>query len=111
MQYDPRRLGLPDLGVVRRAASRLPASAIRELDLAAAELDAAREVIWHLLTLLGERGVTEYGLPAWAQDPTIRGLLIPEAAFLALDGKLSAYRRACEANPPMPAIAQDIAAD
>ena len=104
MQYDPRRLGLPDLGVVRSAASRLPASAARELDLAAAELDAAREVIWHLLTLLGERGVTEYGLPPWAPDCTIRGLLIPEAEFLVLDGKLSAYRRACEPIPPLPAF-------
>ena len=66
--------------------------------------------LWHLLTLLGERSVSEYGLPPWAQDPTIRGLLIPEAEFQALEGKLGTYRRACQAPSP-PAMAQDIAAD
>ena len=98
MQYDPRRLGLPDLDAVRGAARYLPAGAARELGRAVTELEAAREVIWHLLTLLGERGVTEYGLPPWAEAPTIRGLLIPEAAFLALDGMLAAYRRSCLAR-------------
>ena len=101
MQYDPRRLGLPDLDAVRSAALYLPAGAARDLGRALTELEAARDVIWHLLTLLGERGVTEYGLPPWAEDPTIRGLLIPEAAFLALDGMLGAYRRSCLAAPEM----------
>jgi hypothetical protein len=103
MQYDSRRLGLPDLEVIRRAALYVPAGAARELGRAVAELEAAREAIWHLLTLLGERGVAEYGLPPWAEDPSIRGLLIPEAAFLALDGLLGAYRRSYLAEPKMPA--------
>ena len=102
MQYDPRRLGLPDLEEIRRAALTVPAGTARELGRAVAELEAAREAIWHLLTLVGERGVAEYGLPPWAEDPSIRGLLIPEAAFLALDGLLGAYRRSYLAAPEMP---------
>jgi hypothetical protein len=104
MQYDPARLGLPDLDAVRGAALYLPATAARELDVAVAELEAAREVIWHLMTLLGERGITEYGLPPWSEEPTIRGLLIPETAFLALDGLIGAYRRTCLAAPVMQAV-------
>lgn len=99
MKYDPVRLGLPDLDAVRSTARYLPAGTARELGRAVAELEAARDVIWHLLTLLGERGVSEYGLPLWAEDPTIRGLLIPEPEFLALDGLLGAYRRTCLVAP------------
>ena len=102
MKYDPKHLGLPDLDALRRAALHLPAGPARELGLAIAELEAARDVVWHVLAVRGARGVTEYGLPPWSEDPTIRGLLVPEAESLALDALLAAYRGSCAPATPKP---------
>ena len=105
MKYDPKSLGLPDLDAVRGAALYLPADVARQLALAIAELEAAREVVWHMLTVRGSRGVAEYGLPPWAKDPTIRGLLVPEGESVALDSLLAAYRRCSAVAAPAPAPA------